>query len=225
MFLPSRISVTCSKQDIENLEKLHPELDEVIKHVLRLYSGIWYNYMPIREMQIAQSARVSKDYVQLILRKLSALSIIDYIEANDNPQLFYLHERLPKNQLNLDMELIQTLKQRYEERVMFMIRFAAEQTDCRATKLISYFKEETSGSCGECDSCLSIRRQIKSQVDFDSIRNNIMQEMELFGSLNIDLICKQHSTLMQEQVLKIIRFMLDERQVELNGVGDLIKKK
>ena len=35
MFLPSRISVTCSKQDIENLEKLHPELDEVIKHVLR----------------------------------------------------------------------------------------------------------------------------------------------------------------------------------------------
>ena len=225
MFLPSRISVTCSKQDIENLEKLHPELDEVIKHVLRLYSGIWYNYMPIREMQIAQSARVSKDYVQLILRKLSALSIIDYIEANDNPQLFYLHERLPKNQLNLDMELIQTLKRRYEERVMFMIRFAAEQTDCRATKLISYFKEETSGSCGECDSCLSNRRQIKSQVDFDSIRNNIMQEMELFGSLNIDLFCKQHSTLMQEQVLKIIRFMLDERQVELNGVGDLIKKK
>ena len=67
---------------LENLEKLHPELDEVIKHVLRLYSGIWYNYMPIREMQIAQSARVSKDYVQLILRKLSALSIIDYIEAN-----------------------------------------------------------------------------------------------------------------------------------------------
>ena len=49
--------------------------------------------------------------------------------------------------------------------------------------------------------------------------------MELFGSLNIDLFCKQHSTLMQEQVLKIIRFMLDERQVELNGVGDLIKKK
>jgi ATP-dependent DNA helicase RecQ len=225
MFLPSRISVTCSKQDIENLEKLHPELDEVIKHVLRLYSGIWYNYMPIREMQIAQSARVSKDYVQLILRKLSALSIIDYIEANDNPQLFYLHERLPKNQLNLDMELIQTLKRRYEERVMFMIRFAEEQTDCRATKLISYFKEEASGSCGECDSCLSNRRQIKSQVDFDSIRNNIMQEMELFGSLNIDLFCKQHSTLMQEQVLKIIRFMLDERQVELNGVGDLIKKK
>jgi ATP-dependent DNA helicase RecQ len=225
MFLPSRISVTCSKQDIENLEKLHPELDEVIKHVLRLYSGIWYNYMPIREMQIAQSARVSKDYVQLILRKLSALSIIDYIEANDNPQLFYLHERLPKNQLNLDMELIQTLKKRYEERVVFMISFAAEQTDCRATKLISYFKEEISGSCGECDYCLSNRRQIKSQVDFESIRNNIMQEMELSGSINIDLFCKQHSTLMQEQVLKIIRFMLDERQVELNGVGDLIKKK
>jgi ATP-dependent DNA helicase RecQ len=225
VFLPSRISVTCSKQDIEHLEKLHPELDEIIKHVLRLYSGIWYNYMPISEMQIAHSARVSKDYVQLILRKLSALGIIDYIEANDKPQLFYLHERLPKNQLNLDMELIQTLKKRYEERVVFMISFANEQSDCRANKLISYFKEEISGSCGKCDACLSTRRQIKSQVDFESIRNNIMQEMELSGSINIDLFCKQHSTLMQEQVLKIIRFMLDERQVELNGVGDLIKKK
>ncbi len=225
VFLPSRVSVTCSKQDIENLEKLHPELDEIIKHVLRMYSGIWHHYVPVREMQIAQNARVGRDYVQLVLRKLSALGIIDYIEANDKPQLFYLHERLPKNQLNLDMELIQTLKKRYEERVMFMIGFATEKTECRANKLISYFKEESTLPCGECDICLSNRRQIRSRGDFESVRNNIILEIELSGSLNIDLFCKQHSSLMQEQVLKIIRFMLDERQVELNGVGDLIKKK
>jgi hypothetical protein len=108
---------------------------------------------------------------------------------------------------------------------LFFKKTNAVSREMEQNNLMRCTSIETKAYCGECDYCLSNRRQIKSQVDFDSIRNNIMQEMELSGSINIDLFCKQHSTLMQEQVLKIIRFMLDERQVELNGVGDLIKKK
>jgi ATP-dependent DNA helicase RecQ len=225
VFLPSRISVTCTKQDIENLEKLHPELDEIIKHVLRMYSGIWYHYIPVNELHIAQNARVGRDYVQLILRKLNALGIIDYAEAKDQPQLFYLHERVPKNQLKPDMELIRNLKERYEERVAFMLGFAEQQNQCRANSLVGYFKEIPELPCGICDICLSNRRLSRQQQDFDSIKNNILTEIELSGSMNIDLFCKQYSSLLQEHVMKTIRFLLDERQLELNTGGDLIKKK
>ncbi len=225
VFLPSRIAITCSKQDLQNLEKLHPELDEIVKHILRMYSGIWYNYIPVNELQIAQNARVSRDYVQLILRKLNALGILDYAEAKDKPQLFYLHERLPTNQLNPDMVLIGTLKKRYEERVAFMLDFATERNNCRANTLIGYFKERIELPCGICDICLSNKRLRHQQEDFELIRNNILKEIELSGSMNIDLFCKQYSSLMQEHVMKTIRFMLDERRLELNTAGDLIKKK
>ncbi len=61
--------------------------------------------------------------------------------------------------------------------------------------------------------------------DFESIKNNILAEIELYQTIDIDLFCAKHSSLKQELVMNIIRFLLDERYVELNGGGDLIKKK
>ena len=224
IFNPSRISVSCSKEDIENLEKQQPELDEILKHVLRMYSGIWYNAVPVREFAIAQNARVGKDYVQMILRKLQARGIIDYEEATDKPRLFYLHDRLPKDRLHLDMALITMLRERYEERVAFMIDLASQVDMCRARKLTGFFMEEIA-DCGICDICLARKQALRKKENFELVRNNILTGIELSGSINIDLFCWQYSSLLQESVMDLIRFMLDEGTLELNTSGDLIRKK
>lgn len=225
IFMPSRISVSCSKQDIEALEKLHPELDEILKQVLRMYSGIWNHYIGIREFHIAQQIQVGVDYVQMILRKLNALGIIHYIESVDLPQIFYLLERVPKHELRINTELMSLLKQRYQNRVNFMINFASQQTSCRFQLLLTYFEETMSTTCGICDRCLANKKAEHKKVEFDEMKNNIFREIELYDSINIDLFCKKYSSLDQTQVLGLIRYMLDERLLELNAGGDLIRKK
>ncbi|MBK7762552.1 MAG: RecQ family ATP-dependent DNA helicase [Bacteroidetes bacterium] len=225
VFLPSKISMIGSKEDLEMLELQHPDVDEIIKQVLRLYGGLWHHHVSIRELLIAQHVGASIDYVQMILRKLHGLGIIDYIEAKDQPQLFYLHDRLPKQQLRIDKTLIEILKKRYQDRVQFMIRFVQQDKFCRANYLIHYFSEAKETKCGICDNCLQSKKELQGKEDFNLIRNQLLIEIDQLDKVNIDLFLKKHSTLMQANVMKIIRFLLDDKQLALNDAGELIKKK
>jgi ATP-dependent DNA helicase RecQ len=224
-YIASKISVVCTKEELASLEQFHPDLDEIMQHVLRLYVGIWHHYTTISELEIAQHARVGKDYVELKLRQLNSLGLIHYLESTTMPQLFYLHNRLPKKLLIIDIELIERLRKNHENRVAFMIDFAEQKITCRAIKLVGYFEEELHLPCGICDICLINKQNLRLKEDFESIKNNILAEIELYQTIDIDLFCAKHSSLKQELVMNIIRFLLDERYVELNGGGDLIKKK
>ena len=225
VFVPSKIRVCAGKREVEELEQWHPELHEILKQVLRMYGGIWQNVVPVYELQIAQQASVSKDYVQMILRRLHALGIIQYIAATDKPQLTYLHNRLPKNQLNVDAALLNELKTSYTERVEFMIHYASQQQGCRMQQLVGYFKEQLNSQCGICDLCLLQKQNLHPKDYFEQIKNNIEHEIALYGALNIDLFCRGYSTIMHDRVMTVIRFLLDEQELILDAKGQLIKGK
>jgi ATP-dependent DNA helicase RecQ len=222
IFLPSRVSVITDKDTVEDIEKHHPKLDEILKYLLRMYGGIWNHYVPISEFQIAQNALVAKDYVEGILERLHQHHIIDYVKAKDKPQLFFLHDRVSENELTIDTRMISILKKRYEERVAFMVSFTKNESECRAKKLISYFGEKIEKNCGQCDICIEEKKKFKS-TDFDNIKNTILHEIALHGSINVANFCKQYATSSQETIVLIIRHLVDEKKLKLNDIGDLIK--
>ena len=225
VYQASRVQLTCSKEEMQHLEKSHGVLDEILKQLLRMYGGIWQQYLNIAEFEIAQQIRVAKDYVIQQLRKLHALGLLHYIEAVEKPQLTYLHNRVPANQLQLNTDLMQTLKLRYTERVHFMIAFATNKTSCRMSKLLDYFAEKIVDDCAICDYCLQQKQGLQQDDFFKKVKNNILHELTLSDAINIDLFCRSYSSLQQKNVLKIIRFLLDENQLILNSEGDLMKKK
>ena len=222
VYLPSRVSVLANKSMIHEIERFHPHLDEILKYLLRMYGGILNHYVPISEFQMAQNARVAKDYIESCLQDLHQLGIIDYIKAKDKPQLFFQHDRVPEHFLNPNMQEIEILKNRYEERIRFMIEFVQTKTECRSVKLISYFGEELKTTCEKCDNCLQ-RKKNKQPVDFETVKSTILHEISLKGSINIKAFTIRYSTLRQEEVLDIIRYLLDEKKVKLDASGDLIR--
>ena len=131
---------------------------------------------------------------------------------------------IAKKYLNLNTQLIQTLRKNHKDRVAFMIDFASQKEICRATKLIGYFKEKADLPCGICDICLLKKQNLRAKEDFEMIKNNILNELELYHSINLDLFCKKYSSLKQELIMNLIRYLLDEGYLELNIGGDLIKK-
>lgn len=220
-FLPSRVCFMTTKETIENIEKQHPALDEILKLLLRLYGGIWNNYVPISEFQIAQHARVAKDYVEDILQQLHDHGIIDYCKAKEKPQLQYLHDRPMNHDVRVDTKRIDILKERYAARVHFMIDFIQNEKICRSNLLIAYFGETVKLTCGQCDICLK-QKQALTATEMESVKNTILQQISLQGSLSIAAFCNSFGTLKQETILLIIRFLLDEKKVELNSKGELI---
>jgi ATP-dependent DNA helicase RecQ len=220
IYLPSRVHVMANKSMLEELEKTHPALDEILKHLLRMYGGILNHYLPISEFQIAQKIGVGKDYIIHILSQLHHHGIIDYAASNGQPQISFLHDRVDTNYLQIDVALMNRLKLRYKERVEFMLSYVTNDFVCRSTKLVDFFGEQQFIDCQKCDVCL--KRKINlTEEEFTKIKNVILHEINRDVAINIKKIIHQFSTIKQELVMIVIRYLLDEKIVMLNKIGDL----
>jgi len=221
VYLPSRVSVIAGREEADLLEKKLPDYDEVLKLLLRMYGGIWNHYVPIDEFLMAQKAAVSDDYIHHILRQLHQHHIIDYLEKKGKPQITYLHDRVDQTFLKVDMQLVALLKERYTERVRFMIDFISDQKMCRAKKLVAYFGEKITDNCKICDICLAGKKSLQA-ADFEKIKHNIMQQISLHQSLNVELFCSKMNSADASKIMTVVRFLLDEQLLKLNESGDLI---
>jgi ATP-dependent DNA helicase RecQ len=224
IYRPSKVAVTATKSEINQLENMQSDLFEILQYLFRMYAGIWHHAVNVNEFEIAQLAGVGKDYIQYILRKLDHIGMISYIEANDDAMITYLHERVPTAQLIPNMELTLLLKERYMARIQFMRTWVTDKTTCRSKALIRYFGESIQTDCGMCDVCLNTIQAGQQEKFFEEVKNTIFSQFELSGSVNINLFRNRYSSLKQDQVMEIIRYLLDDRQIALNSGGDLIKK-
>jgi ATP-dependent DNA helicase RecQ len=64
VFLPSKVSFTCDKEELLTFEKSHPNLEPVIKALLRSYEGIFDNDVSVNETGLS---RLSKFLLKLSL--------------------------------------------------------------------------------------------------------------------------------------------------------------
>lgn len=220
ILLPSRVKVIATKDHIVQLEKQLPELDYTLKTLLRMYGGITNHLTPIHEFQIAAKQGDSKQYVEESLLKLERLNYIEYYPYKDKPQLFMKHNRIQPNLLDIDLQLINSLRDRFIERIQFMTEMVNQQSVCRSKYLIHYFGESLDHECEKCDICLS-RKKLDFKHDYEAIKNTILHELSLVSSMSIEAMSKKFSTLRQDNVMKTIRFLLEDKQILLNDVGHI----
>lgn len=225
VYSPSRVAVICTKADVENLASVDRDANDVLQQLLRLYSGLWFNAVQISEFTIAQQMNASRQFVEVTLRRLHALGLIDYREASDEPKVLYLHDRLPLRELYIDNTLRLWLKNRYEERIAFMLDFVTGKEQCRASTLLAYFDERLASDCGICDICLLRKRKLLEKEDVEQVRQHLFESISMNTEVNIDEFCRQYSSLRQESVMKIIRHLLDEGEVNITREGALIRSK
>jgi ATP-dependent DNA helicase RecQ len=222
VFLQSRVMLICNEQDVYDMEKLDATCFEILQQLIRMYGGIWNNYTNIREAQLAKKTNLEIDVLIIMLHKLHALQLIDYIPSTEKPQLYYLHDRVQTPYLTINTKLIDWLKKRYVYRVTNMINYATDKKICKQQLIANYFNEKTKQVCNICSTCLQLQK-VYTQKDFDAIKNNLLQELTLHNAMAIQTFCKKYSTLQQDYVLKIIRFMLDERLIKMNSFGEIVK--
>lgn len=221
VFTPGRVRVSATREALDELERHHPDLDEMIKALLRTYGGILLHPVPIREFELARHLQVARDYVDLQLMELHRHGLIEYTPAGERPTLFFRHRRLHERELTLDLRTFALLRERYEERIRFMTGFAEQTTGCRANALVGYFGEKAEQPCGQCDLCLA-RTKKNRDSEFARLKSIILREIPLNGALRIADLCRPYSASGQEDLMNVIRFLLDEGEVLLDARGDLI---
>ena len=160
---PARIMFCISRDDLYKLRVQRDELDHFIRTLLRLYNGVFTEFRPIDEGEIATWSGYTVPKVKELLKRLWQLRVIRYVPSNRSPILFFNEQRLPRADLYIAPETYRRRQELMHERFERMIAYAANEQECRSAMLQAYFGESNPEPCGVCDLCLARRRAEKRQ--------------------------------------------------------------
>ena len=153
----ARVMFTVSRNDLYRLENNTPNEDKVITALLRNYGGLFTDYNYIDESFIASQTALHPQQLYLILKSLSQRHILHFIPQKKTPYIRYTQRREDMEHVQLNPEVYEERKAQYAERIHKMIDYATNDEVCRSRQLLSYFGEERSKDCSQCDVCLSHR--------------------------------------------------------------------
>jgi len=164
----SRLTFTVRRDELYKNSSESPDQEVVIRTLLRLYTGIFTDYVLIDEKYLARICGFDDARLFETLISLSRASIISYIPTRRTPSVTWLQARVDSNRLAFSPDVYEKRKASYEQRVKSMKHYALCRNICRSRLLLNYFGEKAS-PCGRCDNC---RRKLANgmrQYEFETI--------------------------------------------------------
>lgn len=161
---PARILFCIGRDDLYKLRVVRSDLDHFIRTLLRLYDGVFTDFRPIDEGEIAAAGGFTAERVVELLKRLWQMRVIRYVPANRSPMLFFDCERLPTADLYIAPETYRRRLESAEERFGHMLAYASDETACRSVALERYFGAADPEPCGVCDHCLAARRRSRAGI-------------------------------------------------------------
>ena len=207
---PSRVHFIVSRDDLYKFQVANESFDGFIKLLLRSYTGMFSEFVPINEEALSRKSAAKRDTIYQYLVKLSALNIIRYIPGKKTALVIFTEERLVRKALMISPDNYLRVKERYEIRLNKMIDYADSDSHCRSVYLLDYFGEE-SDRCGICDVCRERNELDLSKYEFDIILEEIKT---ILGENNPDaeeLVKLIDSP--EDKIIKVLRWLLDHNKI------------
>ncbi len=161
----SRLIVLTTRDDLYRVDYLTPAEERVLNAVLRLYAGLFADYVPVREDAIGAQCGMTPREVYQALVQLRYRRIINYVPRKNVARITYTTRRVDTKYVELSADVYETRKELYEKQVKAIWEYANERDLCRSRYLLRYFGDEAD-DCGHCDLCWE-RRTVEKET-----RNN-----------------------------------------------------
>lgn len=219
-FLSSTVQFICDKEHLYQFEKDHPELEPLIKSLLRAYEGIFESPCSISENQLQRLLMTEKQMVSKGLTQLHHLGIIQYRRQKDGPQLSLLRNRVRAEDMLIDLSSLNHRKEQFIGRIKAMIEYVHEKVDCRSRVIASYFGDHNVRNCGVCDNCLNQKTIHITREEFDMINHKIVDSVKR-ESIDARQLLQQLTGIKKEKAWKVINFLQAENKIELDKTGHI----
>lgn len=212
----SKLLFTTSHEEIYRLQVANRRLEPYIKTILRTYGGIYDDYVVIREADIARNMSVPIEHVKNALLYLQKTGAADYQPTLDQPSITFLQGRVATDRLLIDTKLLDFRKQIHEQNVASVISYVTNPHLCRTLQLVRYFNELNSDACGVCDVCLAQKKQSKTEEELAEQLQQQITETITNENITIELLVRRLGKHKQDDVLKSIRWMLENEKLYLD---------
>ncbi|MFY7880198.1 MAG: RecQ family ATP-dependent DNA helicase [Lacibacter sp.] len=220
IFIPAKLVFTASRETLESFEQAQPELEPIIKTLLRTYGGIFDLETIISEKQIAWNLKQPVTAIQEALLELHRRGLVAYTPQKEKPQLQFLHDRPPVDQLFIDPTNRTKRKEAFEQRLQFMIRYVQDPNKCRAAQIGTYFGDNSTVDCGICDTCLEKKYKKLTPEEFDRIHEMLLQKATEHP-LHLKTFLNTCGSIYRQKIMQVINHLSAEEKIQVTDEGIL----
>lgn len=150
----ARLRFILERDELDRLNHLSEAENTIITTLLRCYGGLFVSFQYINEGFMAQQAGMDMVKVYSILKGLNDKHILHFIPQKKTPYITYARDREDGENIVLPPAVYDDRKSDMEKRIKKMIEYATDDNTCRSKMLLSYFGENRSDNCGQCDVCI-----------------------------------------------------------------------
>ncbi len=222
-FKPSTILFTTTREELMDFEKQYPNMEPLIKGLLRSYEGIFDFPTTIYESRLSKFLQTDIISLKKDLKKLNDMGIISYAAQKDIPQITLLQNRMYNDSYQINTVDYLIRKKKFEERVAAIIGFIKLPIYCRSNHIAFYFTAEKIQDCGICDNCIKAKSSHISTEEFDLIAGQMI-ELSKNNFISFDELHQKLKGINKEKVLKVIDFLLAEKKVVSDKEGKICFK-
>ncbi|MFD1316353.1 RecQ family ATP-dependent DNA helicase [Namhaeicola litoreus] len=208
----SRIKITSNNDGLFRHYEQNPSSKELIQNLCRNYGGIFDLYVAVDEYELSKKTQISRGKLINLLEQLNQLGIISYFKRKQATKINFLVPREDLFVINSIQPYLKRISDRKIEKAKNMVNFIEQNSLCRNLFLQNYLGETSlTQVCGNCDIC----KQAIYSKDTDLIQiivEFLKQNSNITSSELINGIEKP-----REDVLKTLRYLLENRRIELNS--------
>lgn len=207
----SKVYIPVSKVDLYRYQVENVQYEELISVLLRMYGGLFSDFVQISERKIAEKLMVLEERVVKMLQHLDASKIIMYKKKHLGPRIIFTSERIDSQNISLADSKYDQLKRNAEVRLNAMLDFVQGGFECRSRRLLSYFGDDGQDECMMCDVCRS-----KNQKNVISgLDERIIKILES-GPVSMQQLAVLLPHVEDKVLEETVRKLLDMRRVGLN---------
>lgn len=218
VFIAASVQFTASREQLEQLEKEEPALSQLAKTLLRTFEGIFDNPASVSEKMLAGLTRTDPETVTTYLQRLQALGLIAYVPQKDDPQLYFIRNRIRAEELQIDGKAYMERKAQLTKRIVAMTQFIRDTKTCRSKSIGAYFGDDQLPDCGICDNCLNAKAAEMSKEEFENIRARIEEKLSS-GPLQADALLALLAPFKKEKAWQVIDHLQAEQIIVTDSKG------
>lgn len=217
-FKPSSVVFTSSRDELNDFEKQYPDLEPILKGLLRSYEGIFDFPATIYESQLAKFLQADKEQLKKDLKKLNDLGVISYVPQKDKPQVTLLQNRMYSDSYAINTIDYLKRRQSFEQRTEAMVEYVCKILGCRSQHIALYFAAAKINACGICDNCINEKALHISTEEFTSIADQILR-LTTGHSIQVNNVLTSLKGVKKEKVWKVMNYLQAERKIQADKEG------
>lgn len=223
IFLPARIRILASSNDLYIFQVQHQKFDHLIKVILRSYTGLFDDYVRFSESELAQRSGLSISELIQYLIYLQKVEILDYIPTIDKPQISFTQDRVDEKEVIISKAILEERKDRFVIRAKAFKNFLINQHECRSMLLLNYFGENQLVRCGTCDYCRDRNKIELNDIEMEELCHQIRHTL-LQGALDPDELSERFKNIPIDHFKTVLKWLLETDELGIDIVGKVYCK-